>query len=72
VHLGQLLDTLKSQPARMVLRTPYQSPRASQWLAQRSGIAAVELPYTVGGSDRVQDLFSLFDETLARLMQAAR
>jgi zinc/manganese transport system substrate-binding protein len=32
----------------------------------------VELPYTVGGSDRVQDLFSLFDETLARLMQAAR
>jgi zinc/manganese transport system substrate-binding protein len=57
VHLGQLLDTLKSQPARMVLRTPYQSPRASQWLAQRSGIAAVELPYTVGGSDRVQDLF---------------
>jgi zinc/manganese transport system substrate-binding protein len=72
VHLAQLLDKLKSQPARMILRTPYQAPRASEWLAGRAGIPAVVLPFTVGGSDKATDLFSLFDETLERLRQGAR
>jgi len=71
-HLAQLLDRLKTQPARMVLRAAYQSPKASEWIARRSGMKAVELPYTVGGSPRARDLFSLFDDTLARLNEAAR
>ena len=72
VHLAQVLDKLKSEPAKMVLRTPYQSPRGSRWIAQRTGIPDVELPYTVGGSDKARDLFSLFDDTLAKLQAAAR
>lgn len=72
VYLGQLLDKLKTQPAKMVLRTPYQPARASEWLAGRAGIPATVLPYTVGGSDKAKDLFSLFDETLQRLEQVAR
>lgn len=72
VHLAQVLEKLKAEPAKMVLRTPYQSPRGSRWIAERAGIPDVELPYTVGGSDKAQDLFSLFDETLARLKEAAR
>lgn len=71
-YLAQLVDKLKAQPPKMVLRTPYQSPRASEWIAGRSGIPAVELPFTVGGSGRAKDLFSLFDDTLARLQEAAR
>ena len=71
-HLAQLLDRLKTQPARMVLRAAYQSPKASEWIARRSGMKAVELPYTVGGSPRARDLFSLFDDTLTRLNEAAR
>lgn len=72
VHLAQLLEKLKGRPARMVLRTPYQAPRASEWIAGRAGIAAVVLPFTVGGSDAAKDLFSLFDDTLERLQQAVR
>jgi zinc/manganese transport system substrate-binding protein len=72
VHLAQVLDKLKAEPAKMVLRTPYQSPRGSRWIAERAGIRDVELPYTVGGSDGAQDLFSLFDDTLARLKEASR
>ena len=72
VHLAQILDKLKTEPAKMVLRTPYQSPRGSRWIAERAGIADVVLPYTVGGSDKAKDLFSLFDDTLAKLRQAAR
>lgn len=70
--LGQLLETLKAQPARLVLRTAYQSPRAAEWIAARAGMRAVELPYTVGGSPAATDLFGLFDDTLARLLEAAR
>lgn len=72
VHLAQLLDKLKAEPARMVLRAPYQSPRGASWIAERAGIASLELPYTVGGSARAKGLFSLFDDTLAKLTEAAR
>jgi zinc/manganese transport system substrate-binding protein len=70
-HLAELLETLKATPARMVLRAAYESPKASAWLASRANIPAVELPYTVGGSPGAKDLFGLFDDTLARLLQAA-
>lgn len=69
-QLGRLLEQLQSQPARMTLRTAYHAPRASEWLAARAGIPAVELPYTVGGSARATDLFSLYEDTLARLQAA--
>lgn len=70
-YLAQLVDKLKAQPVKMVLRTPYQPLRASEWIAERAGMRAVELPFTVGGSARAKDLFSLFDDTLARLKEAA-
>lgn len=70
-HLAELLETLKATPARMVLRAAYESPKASEWLAGRASIPAVELPYTVGGSPGAKDLFGLFDDTLTRLLQAA-
>ena len=66
--LSELLARLKRTPARAVLRAAYNDPRPSEWLAQRAGIPAVVLPYTVGGSDRAKDLFSLYDDTLARLV----
>jgi zinc/manganese transport system substrate-binding protein len=65
--LASLLERLRAQPARMILRTAYQSPKPSEWLAERAGIRAVELPYTVGGSAAAKDLFGLFDDTLAKL-----
>jgi len=63
-----VLATLQKQPARMVLRAAYQNERPSEWIAQRAHIAAVVLPYTVGGSDKVKDLYGLFDDTIARLL----
>lgn len=71
-HLAQVLERLKAQPARLILRTGYQSAKPSEWLAERAGIAAVELPYTVGGSAEAKDLFSLFETTLALLRQGLK
>jgi len=67
-HLGQVLNELKQHPARMVLRAAYQDGRPSEWIAERAKISAVVLPYTVGGTTQAIDLFSLFDDTIARLL----
>ncbi len=67
-HLSQVLATLQQYPAKMVLRAAYQDARPSEWIAQRAHIAAVELPYTVGGSEKAKDLHGLFDDTIARLL----
>lgn len=71
-HLSQLVNQLQRQPARMIVRAAHQDARASQWLSDRARIPAVLLPFTVGGSDRAQDLFGLFDDTVQRLLEAAQ
>ncbi len=71
-HLSEVLTQLQRQPAKMVIRASYNSERPSQWLSERARIPAVALPFTVGGSDRAKDLFSLFDDTVQRLLDAAK
>ena len=70
-HLQRVLASLESTPARMVLVATYQDPRAAQWLAQRTGLPVVSLPFTVGATPGAGDLFGLFDDTIARLLQGA-
>jgi zinc/manganese transport system substrate-binding protein len=69
--LSRLLSQLQQRPARMVIRSAYQPPRASEWLSQRAGMPAVLLPSTVGGTEEAQDLFGLFDDIIRRLLEAA-
>jgi zinc/manganese transport system substrate-binding protein len=71
-HLSQILSTLQKQPAKMVLRAAYQDARPSAWIAQRTRINVVELPYTVGGSTDANDLYGLFDDTIAKLLLGLR
>ena len=71
-HLSGLLARQQGTPARMVLRTAYNQDGPSQWIASKTGMPAVMLPYTVGGSPEARDLFGLFDDTLQRLLKALR
>lgn len=71
-HLSVLKATLAREPAKLVIRTPYQDPRPSLWLAEHAGVRAVMLPYTVGGTPAAADLFALFDETVRLLLEASR
>jgi zinc/manganese transport system substrate-binding protein len=68
-HLSELVARQQATPARMVLRTPYQQPGPSEWIAARTGIAVVLLPYTVGGTAAARDLAGLFDDSIARLLK---
>ena len=68
-HLAQLVGELPARGVRGVLYTAYQDPRAAEFLAQRIGVPAIVLPYTVGGTERATDLFGLFDDTVDRLLR---
>ena len=66
-HLTSLKHTLIAKPAKMIVHTTYQNPRGAQRLSQLTGIPVMQLPYTVGGAEGVNDLFSLFDVTIQKL-----
>jgi len=70
-HLSSLNSKFSEGQADFIVRSPYQDSRASKWLSERTGIPALELPLTVGGSDNVLDLFALFDDIIDRLLEAA-
>ena len=71
-HLAKLVSLLGVEPARAVIRSPYQDPRASKWLQEKVEINAIMLPFTVGGTPEADNLFSLFDDTISRLKQASQ
>ncbi len=49
-QLSGLVARQQNAPAKMVLRTAYQSDGPSQWIAGKTGIPAVMLPFTVCGT----------------------
>ena len=67
-YLGGVLSDLQQHPARMVLRAAYQDGRPSEWIAERAHIPAVIVPYSVGGTPQATDLFTMFDDTIKRLL----
>lgn len=70
-HLARLLEQLTPDPPAGVIRTPYSNEKPSAWLSERLGTAELQLPYTIGGTDDVVDLFTLFDETIRLLKEHA-
>jgi zinc/manganese transport system substrate-binding protein len=67
-HLAGLVEQMKQSPAKMIIYSSYDDPKAAQFLTQRTGIPNVMLPFTVGGSDKAKDLFGYFDDLIARLL----
>jgi zinc/manganese transport system substrate-binding protein len=67
-YLAQVVETLQKTPAKMTIRAAYEDERPSEFISEKVGIPAVVLPFTVGGTDGAKDLFSLYDDTIARLL----
>ncbi|MEF8750788.1 zinc ABC transporter substrate-binding protein [Accumulibacter sp.] len=68
--LAGIVAQQTAQPARMVLRAAYQHAAPSLWIAERTGIPVVVLPFTIGGTPEATNLFSLYDDTINRLLRA--
>lgn len=71
-QLAALLEQLTPNPPAGVIRTPYENEKPSLWLTERLSIPELELPFTIGGTDAVSDLFTLFEETIRMLEEHNR
>ena len=71
-HIARVIAQAATARPRMVLRAAYDSPRAAAGFAQQTGVPLVVLPFTVGGNEQARDLTALFDDTVARLLQALK
>lgn len=71
-QLAALLEQLSPHPPVAVIRTPYENEKPSSWLSDRLGIPAIILPYTIGGDQKVTNLFTLFEESLRALEVAGQ
>ncbi len=71
-YLAELVTKLAATPPKMILRSAYNDPKAADWLAERIHAPVVLLPYSVGGTPQAKDLFGLFEDTLNRLLAAAK
>jgi zinc/manganese transport system substrate-binding protein len=70
-YLAQVVETVRQQPIRMVLRSAYEDSRPSDFLKERAGVPVAVLPFSVGGTPDAKDLFGLYDVTVNRLLVAA-
>jgi zinc/manganese transport system substrate-binding protein len=71
-HLAELVDQMKRSPAKAIVYSPYNNPGAAQFLAERTGIPVVSMPFTVGGTPKAKDLFGLFDDSIERLVAVTK
>jgi zinc/manganese transport system substrate-binding protein len=68
-YLAEVVARHAAQPAKFVIRPAYQYDAPSVWIAERTKIPAVALPFTIGGTPEAKDLFSLYDDTIRRLLK---
>jgi len=69
-HLADLLADIEGRDVRLIVRSSYQSPRASQWLSRRSHIPAEVLPHTIGSIPDTDDMYSVFHAIIDSLTRA--
>jgi zinc/manganese transport system substrate-binding protein len=69
-HLEKVLRTIKKERPAFIIRSPYADSDAADWLAKKTDIPSLLLPYTVGGSEESTDLFKLYEQTINMLLEA--
>jgi zinc/manganese transport system substrate-binding protein len=71
-HLAGLIESTKAQGVYAIVRAAYQDPKPGDWLAERTGVPAITLPFSVGGDAQAKDLFGLYDSTIDKLLAAGK
>jgi zinc/manganese transport system substrate-binding protein len=71
-HLAELIAVTRASHTLAIVSAAYQDPKAGAWLSERTGVPAVVLPFTVGGDDAAKGLFSLYDDSIDRLLAAIK
>ena len=69
-HLKDILQKINNYPADIIVISPYDPADGALWLAEKTLIPVVTLPYTIGGNEESKNLFALFDSSIKILQNA--
>jgi zinc/manganese transport system substrate-binding protein len=67
-YIAELLDEIPTKNISMIIYAAYEDPKPSLFVAEKSHLPAVLLPFTVGGTDGAKDLMGLYEDTVKRLL----
>ncbi len=68
-HLSEIITQQQRLKGRFIVTSAYISDTPAKWLAQRTGLPIVTLPFTVGGNAESRTLESLYTDTVQRLLK---
>ncbi|MBM3645460.1 MAG: zinc ABC transporter substrate-binding protein [Alphaproteobacteria bacterium] len=71
-QLAALVTSLPRLGVEGVVHAAFENDRAARFVAERTSLPLILLPYTVRGSGKAADLFGLFDDTIDRLLESLR
>ena len=66
-HLAEIVSIIKQNPPLAIIRTPFDTKASSNWVAKKTGVRLITLPYTVGGLPETTDLFKIYDQSIELL-----
>ena len=66
-QLSRLLEQLTPAPPAGIIRAQFENEKPAHWLSDRLSIPVIEMAFTVGGADAADDLFGLYEHTIATL-----
>jgi zinc/manganese transport system substrate-binding protein len=69
-QMRKTLESLNTDPARMIIAGPYHSSPAVSWLSKRTKLPVITLPTTHDKTPGAKSLYEFFDEAIDRMLEA--
>ena len=69
-HLSELKSLTEQNKVAFIAYAPFESAKPAEWLAKESRVNSIVLPYTIGGSEQVNNLFDLYQVSIDIMLSA--
>jgi len=67
-HLTKLVQSVPDKQIKFIVYGAYENPKQSKYVGDKAGIPLVKVAVTVGGTEGATDLFTLYEDTINRLL----
>ena len=71
-HIAQVIETMRSRGARVILIQPYQNRRTAETVARQTGAAVLDMPHQPGAEANTETYFDLMDYLVGTLADGLR
>lgn len=71
-HTAELIEKMKSENTKMVLKENYFSDSTPRFIAEKTGARVLEVPTSSGGNDLAQDYISMIDFSVKKIVENSK